>query len=99
MKLFIDDIREAPKGWEIARNSVEALSLLRQGTVEEISFDHDLGSKLTGYDVALWIEQQVFCKKMKPPIMKVHSANPVGAGRLRACIDRIYKQYNKNNKE
>ena len=43
----------------------------------EISLDHDLGNddRGTGYDVVLWIEEQVALHGFAPPAMKVHSAN------------------------
>lgn len=37
---------------------------------------HDRG---TGYDVVLWIEEQVALNGFVPPAMKVHSANVAGS--------------------
>lgn len=42
MKLWLDDIRPAPTGWTWVKTAEEALSLLKTGTVEEASLDHDL---------------------------------------------------------
>jgi hypothetical protein len=49
---------------------------LKENKVEEISLDHDLGDdqKGTGYDVLLWIEEQVFLKGYVPPKISVRSA-------------------------
>jgi hypothetical protein len=41
----------------------------------------------TGYDVVCWMEEQGIWPTRKP---MVHSANPVGADRMRAVIDRAY---------
>ena len=43
MKIWHDDIRPAPKGWEWARTNSRAMELLAKHEVEEISLDHDLG--------------------------------------------------------
>ncbi|MDE1348062.1 cyclic-phosphate processing receiver domain-containing protein [Vibrio aestuarianus] len=47
----------------------EAIALLKQGTVTEISLDHDLGDDEhgTGYDVVLWIEEAVATRGFQPP--------------------------------
>src|SRR5438874_440751 len=62
MKVFLDDIRPAPIGWNLVRGIKKAIDLLKTGEVTEISLDHDLGVEIevgTGYDVLLWIEDQV----------------------------------------
>jgi hypothetical protein len=92
MKIFLDDIRNAPDdSWTVVRTAQEALKLLKEGNVEVISLDHDLGSgKLTGYDVVKWIEKEVFLKKeYKSPAIQIHSANPVGRQNISAAIKRI----------
>ena len=42
MKLYVDDLRKCPEGWELARTNTEAIRLLATGYVEEISIDHDI---------------------------------------------------------
>lgn len=42
MKLFVDDLRKCPEGWELARTNTEAIRLLATGHVTEISIDHDI---------------------------------------------------------
>ena len=50
MKLWVDDIRAMPKGYDKhVKTSAEAIELLAQGVVEEISLDHDLGGEDSGY--------------------------------------------------
>lgn len=44
MKLFVDDIRICPDGWQLARTNAEAIRLLASGYVEVISLDHDINS-------------------------------------------------------
>ena len=43
MKIFIDDSRDGPDtSWTLARTITEAIHLLSQFEVEEISLDHDI---------------------------------------------------------
>jgi hypothetical protein len=42
MRLYVDDLRKCPEGWELARTNTEAIRLLSTGYVEEISIDHDI---------------------------------------------------------
>ena len=92
MKIFLDDIRAPPPGWVLVQTSHEAIAALAGGGVTEISLDHDLGPPEagTGYDVVLWIEQQVH-RGVSPPKMYIHSANPVGRQRMQAGIDMIQR--------
>lgn len=42
MRLYVDDLRKCPEGWELARTNTEAIRLLATGYVDEISIDHDI---------------------------------------------------------
>ncbi|WP_025128591.1 cyclic-phosphate processing receiver domain-containing protein [Pseudomonas sp. PH1b] len=77
VKVFLDDVRIAPKGWIHVFWPNEAIELLQIGNVEEISLDHDLGddARGTGYDVILWIEEAVALEGFVAPKILVHSAN------------------------
>lgn len=44
MKIWLDDMREAPLGWIHVHTDAEARVYLQRGTVEEASLDHDLGA-------------------------------------------------------
>ena len=101
MKVFLDDERPTPEGWVRAFTAPEAIELLKTGKVTELSLDHDLGPEEagTGYDVCLWVEEQVFTQAFNfdnpfvPPIMSVHSANPVGRSRMESAIQMIYHHF------
>lgn len=91
MRIFLDDIRNPPLfdsagdklHWDkIIRNPIEAMELIKNGVVTFISFDHDLGVELTGYDVAKLVEKLAFEKCIPPIDYAIHSANPVGAGNI-----------------
>ncbi|ARL91038.1 cyclic-phosphate processing receiver domain-containing protein [Burkholderia pseudomallei] len=95
MRIFLDDERETPKGWERVYWPDEAITLLRQGDITEISLDHDLGDdeRGTGYDVLLWIEEQVALNGMTPPKMRIHSANSSARAKMLAAIEAIEMRY------
>lgn len=93
MKVYLDDERPTPEGWLRVYWPEEAIALLKQGKVTEISLDHDLGddSHGTGYDVVLWIEEAVATRGFLPPKMKVHSANSSAKMKMQAGVDNILK--------
>ncbi len=98
MKLFVDDIRPAPEGWQQARTVTDAIRFLAQfgSQVDEISLDHDIS-----YAVEVAGNQRPFPSpedftavayyiiKAVPTNVKitVHSANPVGAKRIKEIIE------------
>ncbi|OGS93826.1 MAG: hypothetical protein A3K04_00875 [Gallionellales bacterium RBG_16_56_9] len=93
MKLYLDDERVAPEGWVQVRWPDEAIKLLLTGTVTHLSLDHDLGDdqRGTGYDVLLWIEQEVVQHKFVSPDIVIHSANPAASQRMLAAVASIRK--------
>jgi hypothetical protein len=89
MKLWVDDIRDPPNGWELARSYNEAISMLLESDINEISLDHDLGEEKTGYDIANFIERHVYYGVFDSPKIHIHTSNPVGRKNIQACVDRI----------
>ena len=96
MKVWLDDVRQAPDGWVHVTTPEDAIELLRSGEVDEISLDHDLGlatpdSERTGYDVLAWLEEEVARGPWEHlvPVIDVHSANPVGWRRMELAISSI----------
>ena len=59
MKLFLDDSQECPEGFILCRTAEDAMREIKTGNVEFVSFGYDLGTELTGYDVALFIKKSV----------------------------------------
>ena len=89
MKLYIDDVREAPEGWTRCESFKDALVVIAEawcGTVdlEAVSFDHDLGKGPTGYDLA---KRMVDCG-VWPTDLYCHSMNPVGRERIVGLLRR-----------
>ena len=94
MKLWIDDERPAPWGWAHAKTAQEAIGWIEQGDITHISFDHDLGEgNGDGHDVVCFVEERIEAGQMALPQMTVHSANPVGARRIRQAIEAIQRRH------
>lgn len=96
VKVYLDDERIAPDGWHQVRWPDEAIELLKTGVVTELSLDHDLGDdeKGTGYDVILWLEEQVITNGFRPPVLSVHSANASARVKMEAGIASIERHTN-----
>ena len=69
LKVYLDDERSAPEGWVRVKTPAQAIALLETGQVSQLSLDHDLGDDEgigTGYDVVLWMEEQVYGESHYP---------------------------------
>lgn len=80
INIYLDDLRDCPKGFTIARNMEDAIRLFEKNAVNIISLDHDLGEDLngkllpTGYDfVKYFCENNLFAQKIY-----LHTDNGVG---------------------
>lgn len=93
LRVYLDDERATPAGWTRVYWPDEAIALLQQGVVSEISLDHDLGddARGTGYDVIAWIEEAVVVHGFRPPLVRVHSANPAARERMLAAIATVQR--------
>lgn len=99
MKVWLDDMRPMPQGFDIhVRTAAEAISLLAGGGVNMISLDHDLGDAVgTGYDVACYIEQAAHDGFPVPPEICIHSANPVGRSKMEQAIQNACSYRDRNS--
>jgi hypothetical protein len=97
MKLYLDDLRCPPFGWDLVRTADECIAVLESGKVEELSLDHDLadehyasGEPLDGYrektgmSVVDWMVET----GTWPTVVYIHTLNPVGRGRMLAAVQR-----------
>ena len=101
MKLYLDDIRPAPKGWALCRWPEEVIELIEQGEVEEISLDHDLGdscvggygvSERTGMDVLTWLKNKILeNKNFVIPRVNIHTGNIIAEKRMYSLLKDIQK--------
>ena len=91
--IWIDDERDVnwghvPDGMAVVhcktyKEAIEKLQFyMSYKTKLIVDFDHDLGCKKTGYDVAKWIVASGY-----PNVrFRVHSMNPVGAQNIREML-------------
>lgn len=96
MKLWLDDVRPMPAGFDVHCYTAQAaINALLDYEVTEISFDHDLGAPEagTGYDVAKYIEKLAFSGWFQPIKWQIHSANPVGRQNITAAMKNAEKYW------
>lgn len=100
--LYVDDTRTCHlRGYYHAKTAEEALDVLRSQSVNNASFDHDLGPGMNGYQLVLYLAERSedpdfpmnYWPKNKPMI---HSANPVGRENMESVIER-YGPYPKHH--
>ena len=81
MKIWLDDVRQAPDGYIHFKTAEELIVFLRknfQNTIFlSLDLDHDLGEKcLSGLDVLNWIDERSFLDTAYvPPKIDVHTDN------------------------
>lgn len=79
INLYLDDIRECPEDFMLARNVEEAKDFVKSHKIGIMSLDHDLGNKNgvildTGYDFVKYIcENGIECEAIF-----IHTDNVVG---------------------
>lgn len=85
--LFLDDERTPPPGAILCRDAGEAVRLVETGSIKVISFDHDLGTQKTGYDVALRIKKLVEQGRISLPEWHIHAGSPEGRKKIKAVME------------
>lgn len=95
-KLWVDDCRPPPSPeWDTAYSFHEAIYKLEHNLYDECSLDHDIDSfygykEMTGNDIVNWLERHKNDKGgYIPPIINVHSANPIGAAKMIQGIRKL----------
>jgi hypothetical protein len=85
--LFIDDLRQPPRGWKLARTNDEAIEILSAGGVREVSIDHNIMT--VGYsqqDEETFMPTASYIAGMpegkRPRMVTIHTSNSVGASRM-----------------
>lgn len=93
MKLWLDDLRPVPYGYEGARSVNEAKQLILEAEhngieIEALDLDHDLGDYADqGGDVIRLLDWLAERETFYP--VEIYTANPVG----RANMERILARY------
>jgi hypothetical protein len=85
MKIWLDDIRQAPEGYIWCKRVNEAISVM-SNDVTELHLDHDLGDYANDGGDAIclldWcIEHEIF------PNVILHTANPVGRANMQRLLN------------
>ena len=88
MKLFVDDIRRCPDGWELARTNTKAIRTLATVPVDEISIDHDIccqmasmsgqpGFSHTSNETYMPVVYYILSmpRELRPKRVSIHTAN------------------------
>lgn len=103
MKLYVDDIREAPEGYTLARTISEAVVFIYNysSSIKEISLDHDISHNVRVGDtyrpfpspetfatIAYFIGEVYKDEGSSIPKIVTHTANPVGAEKIRDILDK-----------
>lgn len=102
MKLFVDDNREAPEGWTLAKTITDACRAIATFQFDEISLDHDIeGYEQENFTPVAYFIGALYQIRHTIPKITLHTGNPVGAERMKqilgyAGIESIYSPYNKN---
>jgi len=96
--IWLDDERPpSDSTWTRVRDPRAVMRLFRAGRIHAASLDHDLavvdddGNEITGYTVVLDLVRAYYDGVATPPPahpIRVHAANPVGASKMRAVLDR-----------
>lgn len=94
MKLYLDDERETPDGWDRAYTVHEVITKLEAGGVTMLSLDNDLGSgQPEGYEAICWIEKKVFTDpSYVPPTILIHTANRAAKDRMMLARFNIFRE-------
>lgn len=90
IKVFLDDIRTAPPDWVHVVDTNSCLILLRQGLVEELSLDCDLGEDNAS---VTWLVSQI-AKDVQDglypfPEFLVHSQNPTMIRKIEQILKSV----------
>lgn len=105
-KIWLDDERDPTLPyWQRTKNAEsdmiwikdpeEAIRLLKSGVVTLISFDHDLGATLTGYDVAKFIEESAFFGIIPKLNWRIHTENRIGYMYIDRALTNANRFWNK----
>ncbi len=109
MKIYLDDCREPPDGWILAKTADECIEYLKTGKVTALSLDHDLGEEPTnhvytdihGYigdglregKTGYTVVEWMISNNVFPEHITVHSMNPVGRKKMTDSLYRYKPEY------
>lgn len=91
MKLWLDDVREAPEGYVWLKSVNEAIAFVEANKekIELIDTDHDAGDFADqGGDYIRFLDYLAVIRKGETFAVRIHSMNPVGRDNMRRIISR-----------
>ena len=80
INLYVDDLRDCPDGFTVARTMSEAIEIMDNNRINILSLDHDMGENgegqllPTGYDLVKYICEHGY----RANKIYIHTDNPVG---------------------
>jgi hypothetical protein len=94
MKIWVDDLRPVPEGYEWAKSVNQAISLVEKAEaeneeVEVLDLDHDLGDYYSDGGDAIKLLDWLAERGTFYPV-KIHTANPVGRENMVRMIARYW---------
>lgn len=94
MKIWLDDLRPAPQGYESVKSVNEAICLILEAekgreTIEVIDLDHDLGDYYSDGGDAIKLLDWLAERETFYPL-EIHTANPVGRANMERMIARYW---------
>lgn len=97
MKIYLDDERTTPEGYERTFTVEQTIELIKanDGNVEAVSLDNDLGTGFReGYEVMKWIEEQAYHNTLQPiPHLLIHSGNNVAVDNMMMARFNAWKYW------
>ena len=94
VKIWVDDIRPVPGGYEGTKSVEETIRLIEEiesegGEILLLDLDHDLGDYARYGGDAIKILDYLVERETYYPI-KIHTANPVGRANMNRMIERYW---------
>lgn len=94
MKIWLDDLRVAPDGYETAKSVNEAIDLIEEceqngEEIEVLDLDHDLGDYAYDGGDAIKLLDYLAERETFYPV-EIHTANPVGRENMYRMLDRYW---------
>lgn len=91
VKVYLDDERQEPDGWIRTFTPAATIKILENCEVTDLSLDHDLGTNDTGYDVLLWLEEQLHLGNVTLPNIIIHTANPSARVKMELAVKSMQR--------
>ncbi len=94
MKIWLDDLRPVPQGYEGVKSVNEAIALIEEAEkagidIEVLDLDHDLGDYYTDGGDAIKLLDWLAERETFYPV-EIHTANPVGRENMERMLARYW---------